>query len=293
MGAALKQNEAASRWQAPGRLPVERHGTARDWIEAGTHCRIEGDGPALILIHGVGLDLTQWEPQVKALARHFTVIRYDMLGHGLSAKPPGERSLKDFVGQLDNLHRYLQLDQAAIVGFSMGGLVARAFAQSHPDKCARLVIMNSVYKRSEDQQKSVRIRYQEALIEGPATLIDAALERWFSNEYARAHPDIMSAIRQRLEENDPKGFLAAYRIFAEADLEMPGVTADITCPTLVVTGAQDPGSSPDMAMALAAAIPGARSRIWPGLRHMAPIEGADLVNDTLLEFLLEGSTDHG
>ena len=274
-------------WRQPQRQPVERHGTARDWIEAGTHFQMEGDGPAVILIHGVGLDLAMWDAQVTALKDHYTVIRYDMLGHGLSAKPPGERFLKDYVAQLENLIGYLGLGQAALVGFSMGGLVARAYAQAHPDRLARLVIMSSVYERSLDQKAAVMARYRQAVEEGPQALIDAALARWFSPMFQTAHPEVINRVRARLESNDQQGFLAAYRLFAEAGLSLSGSVADITCPTLVCTGELDSGSSPEMAARMAAGIPGAYCKIWPGQRHMAPMEGADQVNDCLLEFLGE------
>jgi len=287
MSASQKRPEETDRWRPPGRQLVERHGTARDWIEAGTHYRMEGSGPAVILIHGVGLDLTLWEPQVQALARHYTVIRFDMLGHGQSAKPPGQRTIRDYAVQLENLHRYLQLDQVAIVGFSMGGLVARAFAQAHPDLVAKLVILSSVFKRSDAQREGVLGRYRQAVEDGPQILIDAAIDRWFSPEYAASNPGVIGAVRARLESNDPAGFLAAYRLFADADLNMPGAVSDITCPTLVTTGELDPGSSPEMSTRMAAAIPGAICRILPGLRHMAPVEGADQVNEMLLEFLSE------
>ncbi|RED44814.1 alpha/beta fold hydrolase [Aestuariispira insulae] len=275
-------------WREPQRQPVERHGTERDWIEAGTHFRMEGQGPAVILIHGVGLDLTMWAAQVAALKDRYTVIRYDMIGHGLSAKPPGARRLKDYVIQLENLVRYLELDQVALVGFSMGGLVARGYAERHPARMARLVIMNSVYQRSDDQQAAVMVRYRQAEDEGPQKLIEAALDRWFSPAYAKANPDVLAAVRARLESNDRQGFLAAYRLFAKADQADAGRISAINCPTLVCTGASDGGSSPEMASRMAAAIPGARCHIWPGLRHMAPVEGAKEVSETLLDFLGEG-----
>ena len=103
-------------WGPPARRPAPLHGTDRDWIEGGTHFRMAGDGPAVVLIHGVGLDLFMWDDIVTLLARDFTVLRYDMLGHGRSAKPPGARVLGDFQRQLTALMDAYDMRRAAVVG---------------------------------------------------------------------------------------------------------------------------------------------------------------------------------
>ena len=71
-------------WAPPGFIFPERHGTIRDRIEAGTHFNVQGEGPAVVLIHGVGLDMEMWEKTAEALKSDYTVIRYDLLGHGSS-----------------------------------------------------------------------------------------------------------------------------------------------------------------------------------------------------------------
>jgi alpha-beta hydrolase superfamily lysophospholipase len=95
---------------------------------------VAGHGPPVVLIHGVGLNASIWEAQVAALAEHRQVVAYDMLGHGMSTDPPGVRKLGDFVDQLAVLLDALSMDRAALVGFSMGGLVARAFAAAYPER---------------------------------------------------------------------------------------------------------------------------------------------------------------
>ena len=283
MTTALKINDDG--WRAPARQPVERHGAIRDWIEAGTHFRVDGAGPAVMLVHGVGLDLFMWDAVAALLASDYTVIRHDMLGHGSSAKPPGARILGDFVRQLDALHDYLELDRAAIVGFSMGALVAQAFALEHPDKVARLVLMNGVYDRSAKARDAVRARLAQVTADGPASTIAPALERWFTEDFRRERPDVIAAVKARLEANDPHGFLAAYAVFAEADADLVGRLGGIDCPTLVMTAAGDTGSTPAMTAAMATAIPGARAAVLQGLRHMAPVEDSPTVCDILTAFL--------
>jgi pimeloyl-ACP methyl ester carboxylesterase len=116
-------------------------------------------------------------------------------------------------------------------------------------------------------------------------LIEAALARWLSADYRTGHPEAVAAIRARLMANDPKDFLAAYRIFAGADPEIAGRLGAIVCPALVTTGELDAGSTPAMSRAMAAALPNATCVILPGLRHLPTAEGAETVNALLLDFL--------
>ncbi len=273
-------------WGPPGFRPERPHGTLRDVVQAGTHFDITGDGPALVLIHGVGLDLAMWEPVARRLANDYTVIRYDMLGHGGSAKPPAELTLRSFVSQLGEFADYLRLDRFALVGFSMGAMVALAYAVERPERISRLGLLNSVFERSRAEQAAVQERLRRAEAEGPAALIDAALERWFSRSWRAANPQAVEAVRRRLENNDDRGFLTAYRVFAGADAGRAGSLETIACPVLVATGAADRGSTPRMTRRLAAGFGNARAVVLDGLAHMAPVEGADSVT-ALLRDLLE------
>lgn len=276
-----------SDWPPPGFIPEPTYGQLRDRVQAGTHFDITGSGPAVVLIHGVGLDLAMWDDIADRLARSYTVVRYDMLGHGGSAKVNEPMKLASFVRQLEDFAEYLQLARFALVGFSMGSLVAQGYAADHPGRLAALALLNSVYERTPEQQTPLLARLATAETQGPQAIIDAAVERWFSPAFRESRPKIIAAIRNRLERNDRHGFLSAYRVFAEADEALAGTAGTIDCPTLVATGENDIGSTPDMTRRLAAAIPGARAEILPGLAHMAPVEGAAEVAGLLMEFLSE------
>lgn len=279
---------ADDRWLAPGFVPPELYGSRRDKLQAGTHFAVTGEGPAVLLLHGVGLDLTMWDPIVPDLAKSFTVIRYDLLGHGESAKPFVQVALKDFVLQLSAMVTYFQLERFALVGFSMGALIARAYAAGHSDRLARLALLNSVYERSVEQRAAVASRLATAEQEGPQEIIDAAITRWFTEAFQNSNPAVIDSVRARLEANDRLGFLSAYRVFAETDGSETSDPAAIACPTLVMTGALDSGSTPAMTHALAAVIPDAKALVLDDLAHMAPVEGAPAVAAVLSDFLKDG-----
>ena len=144
-------------------------------FEGGSHVRVEGNGPPVVLIHGVGLDLEMWAAQAPVLAERYRVIRYDMLGHGRTRRPRGDLSLTDFARQLESLRLALGLERFALVGLSMGVLVSLKYAMAHADRLTALVLMNGVYDRSEENLAGIRARIADAEKNGPGVLIDAAL----------------------------------------------------------------------------------------------------------------------
>jgi pimeloyl-ACP methyl ester carboxylesterase len=122
-------------------LPPSISGTGRVAVEGGTlYYDSRGGGPAVVLLHGGGLDLTSWDAQADALAEHFRVVRFDARGHGRSAAPPGLSSPADDLGRvLDQLG----VRRATLVGLSMGGGAALNFAIAHPERVERLVLVST------------------------------------------------------------------------------------------------------------------------------------------------------
>ncbi|MEM8646750.1 MAG: alpha/beta hydrolase [Pseudomonadota bacterium] len=245
------------------------------------------DKPAIIFLHGVGLDKTCWAAQEPALAPHARVITYDLLGHGDCRKPDREITLHDYVEQLRQLMDDEGLERAILVGFSFGGLTLQLFATTYPERVEKLVIMGAVYRRTPEQIAAVAGRLETAEREGPEAIISAAITRWYAPEYQAAHPEVIEATKTRLKSNIPHEFLTAYRIFVTSDHLVTGKLEEIAAPTLVIAGELDPGSTPDMAKTMADEIPDARLCIIPGARHMLPVESSEAVNAALIDFLNE------
>jgi 3-oxoadipate enol-lactonase len=252
-----------------------------DGVIGGTHYRRSGAGRSVILIHGVGADLGMWEPVALRLDRDHDVLRYDMQGHGVSDKPPGPYRLDDFAEQLRRLADALGLATFALAGFSMGGLVAQAFALAVPARVERLVLLNTVFDRSPQERAAVEARVREVVNGGHAAGIAAALERWFTPAFRTSRPEAVDAIRRRMETNDLPAYAAAYGLFATADQALAARISDIAVPTTVVTGAEDQRSTAAMARAMVARLPRGNCVIIPGQRHMTPLEVPDLVTDLI------------
>ena len=268
------------------REPADRR-PRRFRLEDGTIGETEGRGPPLVLLHGVGLDRAMWAAQVCAFRPHFQVIAYDLLGHGQSPTVTSLATFDDYVGQLERVVSEIAGGSAMIVGFSFGGLIAQGYAAAFPASVRKLMLMSTVFNRSPDERRAVLDRLAVARNEGLGATLEVALGRWFSAPYLHDHPEAISGLRQRFLTNDMESFLAAYRIFATADAAIAGRLGHIRCPTLVLTGELDTGSTPEMARRMADTIPGAAYSIIPAGRHMMAMELATAVNEAIAEFAVE------
>ena len=252
-----------------------------------TAWELEGSGPAVALIHGFGLNRRMWQWQLPALTPYFRVLTYDLLGHSESASPEGTPDLAMFSGQLLRLMDRCGVERAAVVGFSLGGMIARRFALEHPDRLSALAILHSPHDRTPAEREAVRERVRHTQAHGPSANVDSALERWFTPAFRAADPGLIALIRRWITSNDPGDFSRIYPVLAEGDVEIARGLERIACPTLVMTGEDDPGNTPAMSRAMAGLIPGARLVILPGLRHMALAESPAAVNEPLCAFLRE------
>lgn len=251
----------------------------------GTRYWRQGQGSPVVLIHGVGLDATMWQAQVDALAQRHDVIVYDMLGHGGSALPQEDAGLDDYADQLAALLGHLGLKRVAVVGFSMGGLVARAFALRHPERLVGMVVLSSVFERDANERAGVQQRLAQTREQGPSANVEAALRRWFSPAFHQTHPERIAEIHEIVSSNHPQGYYRSYALFGTEDRFGAERLQTIRVPVLVATGELDPGSTPRMAQAMAERLPSAEVHIFPGQRHMVPMEDHEAVNAVLLRFL--------
>ena len=252
-----------------------------------TAWEMHGSGPSVALIHGFGLNRAMWRWQLPALMQDFRVLTFDLLGHGESAPPASRPDLAMFSEQLLRLMDRCAIERAAVVGFSLGGMIARRFALDHPDRLSALAILHSAHDRTPAEREAVRRRMHHTREHGPAANVDSALERWFTPVFRAADPETIALVRRWIAGNDACVYPRIYRVLAEDDAEIVDGLERIGCPTLVMTGEDDPGNTPAMSQAMAERIPGARLVILPGLRHMALAESPRTVGEPLCAFLRE------
>lgn len=261
--------------------------TNRDPFGTAYHVHGPQNAPVVVLVHGLGLSHAVWQWMIPVLAQRFRVVSYDLLGHGQSTPPSTPPVLRDLSMQLADVLDHLGVPQAAIVGFSLGGMVARRFAQDFPTRVSALVILNSPHRRSPEAQSAILARVAQAKDSGPAATVEAALVRWYTDSCRAARPELMELTRSWVLANDPKVYPGLYRILAEGIDEIVAPAPKIIGPTLVITADEDHGNGPEMSAAIAAEIPGAKLLILQGLRHMALAETPKAVNQPVMDFLCE------
>ncbi len=246
-------------------------------------CTVEGSGPPLTLIHGVGASLEAWDGVAARLRDRYRVVRYDQRGHGRSEKVPGRYTVEDFSGDLCGLLDVLGIARTHVAGHSLGGLVAQSFALEHPERLDRLALVSAVAGRTADERKRVGERLAMVASGIAGDHFRASLDRWFTDEFRAANPKLLEEYAARNQANDPGCYAAAYRVLAETDLI--DRLAQITAPTLVTTGEHDQGSNPRMARLMHERIAGSVLRILPVLRHSILVEAPDTVATLLDDFL--------
>lgn len=254
----------------------------------GTAYSISGPegAPVIALIHGLGLSQAIWREHVPYLAAQYRVLTYDLYGHGKSAPPPDTATLKVYSDQLASLLDALSLGSAAIVGFSIGGMINRRFALDHANRVSALVILNSPHNRGEQAQEQVEDRAAKVREQGTMSTLDDALQRWFTPDYLLIG-DGPSLVRQWRQQVDPESYAQAAWVLANGVRELIQPSPPITTPTLVMTCENDTGSTPDMSYAIAAEIEGAQTIIVPQLQHLGLMQEVNAFVKPIIHFLDE------
>tara|TARA_Y100000590_G_scaffold306425_1_gene345716 strand:- start:748 stop:1539 length:792 start_codon:yes stop_codon:yes gene_type:complete len=236
----------------------------------------------IVFIHGVGLSKEIWDPQINFF-KNYNTLTYDLLGHGKTPLKKTKVSFEDFSKQLVKLIKELNLDKIHLVGFSLGALIARHFASENSNKLSSLIIHGSIYKRTEEQKRVVQNRFEVAKTKRPASKQNA-LRRWLSEDFLKKNPGIYKKIYSILDKNKHLDFLKCYKIFVNY-VDDDNMLKKINVNTLITTGENDVGSTPEMSRNLSKMIQGSRFIEIKKGKHLCSIECADDVNMTFKNFI--------
>ena len=234
----------------------------------------------IVFVHGVGLTYEIWQPQLDFF-KDYSNLSYDILGHGKSSLTKQNISFDDFSDQLIELINELKIEKIHLVGFSIGSLIARNFATRYGDRLRSLILLGSIYKRSEQQQKIVNERFNQAKKE--LKLSRQALKRWFTDKYLENNPDTYEKISSILSKNNMANFLKVYELFVKHKNDED--FKKIKTKTLVMTGEHDVGSTIEMSQQLNNVIMDSELKIIKEGKHLCGIECADEVNLTIKNFI--------
>ncbi len=242
-----------------------------------------GQGPAVVLLHCLGVDHRLWDAPVARLKDRFTLIRYDFPGHGESPVPAGPYRVEDLSAQLGALLTREGIAQAHVAGISLGGLVAQHFAASAPQRVARLVLADTTPRYTDEMRRMWAQRAAGARTEGVGALTAGILKIWFTDDMAAANPPAVQYVKDSFARTAGEGYALACEALAAADLRP--LAPQILAPTLVICGNQDVPSFLDSARWLAANIPSARLEWLAPARHASVLEQPEAFARLLQEFL--------
>ncbi len=244
---------------------------------------VEGSGPPLFLIHGIGASRHSWDGLIRELRPEFRCINYDLRGHGLSPRPAPPYTLDDLVDDLEALRRELHIERAHFAGHSLGGMIGPAYARRHPERVLSLGLYSTAAFRTADDSAKVRGVVAAMRSKGIAPVLETLKDRWFTPEFALRSPEVIRRRMQQVIDTDPDVFLSVFDIYAET--EMAPWIGTIRQPSLVLTGENDGGCNPRLNREIAAAMPNAGLVILPVLRHAILLEAPDVVAPPVLDFL--------
>lgn len=228
------------------------------------------DGPVLVLAGSLGSTLDMWQPQVGPLGERFRLLRLDHRGHGGSPVPPGPYRMADLAGDVVALLDQLGLDRVAWCGLSLGGMVGMYLASEHPERISSLTLCcTTAYFPDKTPWQDRIAAVTDA---GTASIADAVVARWFTPDWAAAHPDVVADTTRMVTDTSDAGYLACCQAIEVWDhrARLPAITA----PTLVIGGSADPSTPVEPhAKTLVTGIPHARMEVLHAA-HLATIERA-------------------
>ncbi len=251
----------------------------------------QGEGPAVLLVHGFPLDRSMWDAQAEALvAAGCRVIAPDLRGYGQSdlgqvGEPPVatmERYADDLAEMLDALK---VSGPVVFVGFSMGGYIAWQFLHRHADRLGALVLCDT---RAEDDSPDVRkMRHKMAnhvLEWGADRVAEAMIPKLFASGTLESDHPMVAHTRAVISATDPRSIAAAQRGMGarpDVTVELPTIAR----PTLVIVGEEDALSPVDEMRGMAESIPDAKLVVIPAAGHLSPVEQPELVSTALKDFV--------
>ena len=244
---------------------------------------VEGAGPPLFLIHGIGAARNTWAKALPVLRPHFTVITYDLRGHGASPRSEGVFGLDELVADLERLRERTGFEQAHFAGHSLGGMIGPAYAHRYPDRGLSLGLLSTAAFRTEDDGAKVRAVVQAMRDKGIAQVLGTLTDRWFTDAFIERHADVVEARLKQVVATDPEVFLNVFDIYATT--EMAPWLHEVTAPSLVLTGENDGGCNPRLNRAIDAALPRSELVILDGYKHSLLLEAGDVVAGHIKRFI--------
>ncbi len=243
------------------------------------------DGPTVVFANSLGTDFSIWDRVASLLVADFRVVLYDKRGHGLSDATPAPYAMTDHVHDLAALLEHLGIGRTAVVGLSVGGMIAQGIAAMRPDLVTALVLCDTAHKIGTDELWNARI--DAVTKNGIASLADGIMERWFTPSYRRADNADYAGYVNMLVRQPAEGYAGTCAALRDADLTES--TRALKLPTLLLVGDQDGSTPPELVRSTAELISGSRFEVVKDAGHLPCIEQPAATARLIRDFLIENA----
>ncbi|MCC5811525.1 MAG: alpha/beta fold hydrolase [Ectothiorhodospiraceae bacterium] len=242
---------------------------------------VDGDGAAVIMLHGLGGTSNTFTPQMPVLRSGYRVIRPDLPGSGRSRRKEG-LSINAMVQSVLAMCGVLGIEKAHLVGHSMGTIVCQHLAVERPSLVKSLTLFGALLEPPEQARTGLRDRAVKAREDGMADIADAIVQAATSADTKERNPLAVAMVRESLMRQPPEGYADNCEALSEA---RAADTSRIGCPVLLVTGEEDGVGPPSVSRTLAEKLENGRSVVLPRCGHWTTFERVEEVNRELRSFL--------
>jgi 3-oxoadipate enol-lactonase len=236
----------------------------------------------VVMSPALGTTRAMWDAQ-QPLTERYSLLLYDHRGLGASPAPRGPYSIEDLGGDVIALLDKVGARAVSFCGASLGGLVGLWIAAHHPDRISRLVVMATLSRlqpAATFTDRAARVR-----ADGIRPIASSVVARWFTERFAREHPETVRHYQETLAAMDAEGYASCCEAIASGDLRTSIHKVD--APTLIIAGAEDPVVPASSAVMFGASFRDAVVAVVPDAAHLMNVEQPAIVNRLVLEHLSE------
>jgi 3-oxoadipate enol-lactonase len=240
-------------------------------------------GPVVTLSHSLATNLSMWDPQARALASRYRVLRYDTRGHGGTDAPAGPYGLEQLAEDARALLRALGIARTHFIGLSMGGFIGQLLALTHPEMLQSLVVCDTTSRVPPEARPMWDERIRVAQNQGIEPHVEPTIGRWFTAPFREQRVDVINPVRAMIRGTPPQGYIGCCHAIAALDLT--DRLGGIRVPTLVIVGEDDPATPAAASRTIHERIKGSELVILKSASHLSNLEQAEAFNRAITTFL--------